>query len=87
VPSNVYTTLIDPLADQSGFSGTFAYGINNVGDIVGYYSNSAGNHGFLLSGGIYTSLNDLLATQGTRAFSINDVARSWGLTGMLRAGS
>ncbi len=64
-----YTTLDDPSATH----GTLAFGINDAGQIVGYYVDSTGNgqHGFLLSGGIYTTLDDPLATSGTYAFGIN----------------
>jgi len=44
---------------------TVAYGINNSGQIVGSYTNASGAHGFLLSGGTYTTLDDPLGTNGT----------------------
>src|SRR5262249_5258387 len=55
-----FTPISDPLAvggDQfTGPRGTFAEGINNAGQIVGYYNASGGSvHGFLLSGGVYTT--------------------------------
>ena len=52
--STPYTPLDDPLATN----GTFATGINASGQIVGYYQNGTGQHGFLLSGGIYTTIDD-----------------------------
>jgi len=57
----VYTYI--PLDDPSANGGTDAYGINNAGQIVGSYEvlNRAGvfdNHGFLYSGGTYTTLDD-----------------------------
>ena len=56
-----YTTFDDPLA----FAGTtFAFGINDLGQIVGYYDNNSGHHGFLLSGGTYTTLDDPSADAG-----------------------
>jgi probable HAF family extracellular repeat protein len=60
--------LDDPLA--TGF--TVAYGINNAGQIVGEYQNA---HGFLLSGGVYTTFDDPLATLGTSAYGINDMGQ------------
>jgi hypothetical protein len=42
-----------------------------TGQIVGSYSNASGGHGFLLSGGTYTTLDDPLATNGTTANGIN----------------
>ena len=47
MPVYTYTTLDDPLATN----GTQAFGINAMGQIVGYYGNNSGNHGFVLSGG------------------------------------
>src|SRR5262249_27785583 len=65
----VYTTLDDPL----GIGNTTATGINNAGQIVGFYFDSAGReHGFLFSGGFYTTIDDPSATIGTEAFGIND---------------
>jgi probable HAF family extracellular repeat protein len=65
-----YFTLDDPLATGS----TFAFGINAMGQIVGYYSNNTGTHGFLYNpnGDTYTTLDDPSATQGTFALGIND---------------
>ena len=53
---NVYTTLDDPKAGN----GTYAYGINVSGQVVGYYLDYIGGgiHGFLYSGGTYTTLDD-----------------------------
>jgi probable HAF family extracellular repeat protein len=52
---------------------TYAYGINDDGQIVGYYSTSSGQqHGFVYSHGHYTTLNDPSATYGTEAYGIND---------------
>jgi len=58
MPIYPYTTLDDP----SGTLGTFARGINTSGQIAGYYVDSSNSsHGFLLSGGTYTALDDPLA--------------------------
>jgi probable HAF family extracellular repeat protein len=70
MPVYTYTTLDDPsAASQAG--GTTAYGINNAGQIVGFYANAGGLDGFLLSGGTYTTIHDPLATRGTVAYGIN----------------
>src|SRR5262249_9137003 len=61
-----YTTLDDPLALLGLGQGTLALGINDKGQIVGgYYSGHFNglltvtvSHGFLLSGGSYTTLDD-----------------------------
>jgi probable HAF family extracellular repeat protein len=68
--SYTYTTLDDPSA---GSVGTFAVGITNEGQITGYYFDSNGAaHGFLYSGGTWTTLNDPFATNGTFAEGINN---------------
>jgi uncharacterized membrane protein len=77
MPYNIYTGLDDPLAT----GGTFPTGINAAGQIVGYYNNSAGFRGFLLSEGAYTSLNDFIATGGTQAFGINNAGQIVGSYG------
>jgi probable HAF family extracellular repeat protein len=66
-----YTDIVDPSALPSS---TVATGINNAGQIVGYYYGNGldpGAHGFLYSGGTYTELNDPLAVSGTFAEGIN----------------
>jgi len=51
--------------------GTEAFGITDVGPIVGQYSDLGGTHGFLLSGRTYTTLDDPLATGDTFAWGMN----------------
>src|SRR5271166_1612497 len=53
-----YTTLDYPGINTQ----TFPEGINDEGQIVGWYNDRTSDHGFLYSGGIYTALNDPLAT-------------------------
>jgi probable HAF family extracellular repeat protein len=63
-----YTTLTDPFAingDPNHTNGTVALGINDAGQIVGYYYGSPAQagaspprHGFIYSGGIYTTIDD-----------------------------
>src|ERR1041385_709168 len=51
-----YIALDDPLA----VGGTFAFGINNNDDVVGYWVDATGKrHGFLDSGGTFTTIDDL----------------------------
>src|SRR5437660_3829002 len=69
MPVYNFSTFDDPSA--TSFVGTQAFGINGSGQIVGAYANGSGNHGFLLSGGLYTTLDDPLATHGTLATGIN----------------
>jgi probable HAF family extracellular repeat protein len=64
-----YTTLDGPL----GVQGTFAEGINDLGQIVGYYADGNGlDHGFLYSGGTYSTIDDPNGAKGTIAYGIND---------------
>jgi hypothetical protein len=55
-----------------GSISTSPKGINNKGEVVGYYQNSSGVYGFLLSNGNYTTISCSDATLGTFAFGIND---------------
>src|SRR5438132_1776230 len=62
------------IMDVNGASGTAAGGINASGDIVGSYGVGVLHsivHGFLLSGGSYTTLDPPGSLQ-TNAFGIND---------------
>jgi probable HAF family extracellular repeat protein len=63
MPLQTYTTLDDP----SATAGTFAQAISSSGQIVGHYQDNQGSglHGFLLSGGTYTTLDDTVAFFGT----------------------
>jgi hypothetical protein len=48
----------------------FAEGVNNRGDVFGWYNDLSHNHGFLYNGHVYVALNDPLATTNTFAQSI-----------------
>src|SRR5207244_918500 len=74
MPVYTYTTLDDPLANAP--NGTLAQGINASGQIVGSYADAGVYHGFLYSGGAYTTLEDPLATNGTTAAPINTATTS-----------
>ncbi|WP_347990148.1 DUF3466 family protein [Methylomonas sp. AM2-LC] len=65
---STYTTLNDPNSTK----GTYAYGINNSGDVVGYFDNGNVGNGFLYNGSTYTTLIDPNATNGTYALGINN---------------
>ena len=55
MPVYNYTTLDDPLAKPGA---TQASGINGT-ELVGQYTDASGRiHGFLLSGGVYTTIDD-----------------------------
>jgi probable HAF family extracellular repeat protein len=74
-----YTTLTDPFAingDSSSTNGTAALGINDAGQIVGYYYGSGSTqHGFIYSGGRYITIDDPLAAKGTAASGINNLGQ------------
>jgi probable HAF family extracellular repeat protein len=78
MPIYNYTTLDEPLS--VGFT-TVATDINFTGQIVGYYHNNGGTHGFLLTGGTYTTLDDPLVPIPLQAASTVS-ARSSGITAM-----
>ena len=69
-----YTTLNDPLA-----SSTVVTGINDQGQIVGYYywgnGANSGYSAFLYSDGIYTTINDPFGVGTTYAYGINNVGQ------------
>jgi probable HAF family extracellular repeat protein len=71
VTAPTYTFMV---IDPSSSIGTLATGINNVGQIVGYYGDSTGGHGFLYSGAVYTIIDYPLAG-GTNAYGINDAGQ------------
>ena len=64
-----YSVLDDPAAAGA----TVAFGINSLGQIVGYYlGGDAKNHGFLYSSGTYSSIDDPAISEFTVATGIND---------------
>src|SRR5438309_166079 len=70
MPVNIFTTIDDPLATQD----TDPFGINGSGQIVGAFRTNSVFHGFVLSGGSFTTLDAHLATS-TQAFGINDAGQ------------
>src|SRR5262245_30377780 len=80
-----FNTFDDPAALPGT---TYAYGVNDSGQIVGWYydgSGNGGNHGFLLSGGTYTTLDSgaISPSHGTPvtfAYGINDLGQIVGTT-------
>ncbi len=63
--------VIDVPGSDVGSTGFFDLGINDFGEIVGDFTDAAGYHGFLYSGGKYTTINAPNATS-TVASEIND---------------
>ena len=78
VAQGTYTQFDDPIAVY----GTHGISINTAGDIVGNYLDSDVNaHGFLLGGGIYTTIDYPGATD-TYLTGINDVGQIVGWIGI-----
>jgi len=80
--SFTFTTIVNPLGGGSppvgeGVFGPTASGINNAGQIVGTYYNTSG-HGYLDNGGVFTSIDDPFATNGTQANGLNNVGETVG---------
>jgi probable HAF family extracellular repeat protein len=78
--NGVYTSIDDPFDGPStgNQGGTFATGINNAGQIVGYYNSylyAPTNYGFLETNNLYAPIIDPLATHGTVATGINDLGQ------------
>ncbi len=74
----LYNTLTHAFADiadpSAGPNGTAAIGINNAGDVVGFYFDSSGNpNGFLFNGSTYKNIDDPSAVNGTYAYGINNL--------------
>jgi probable HAF family extracellular repeat protein len=66
--NGLYTSLDVP----SAAGGTFAFSINNSGQVAGYNNDSTGGyHGFVYSGGVFTTL-DVPSALRTYAYGIND---------------
>ena len=65
-----FTQIDYQFLDGSKADSTQAWGINPRGDIVGSYVKSSVTHGFLLSGGIYSSV-DFPGAKSTFANGIN----------------
>jgi len=68
MPIRIFNTFDDPLASTGT---TNAFGVNDTDQIVGQYDDATGRHGFLVSNGIFTTLDDPSATAGTIAAGIN----------------
>ena len=68
--ANAFTDLNDPF----GVYGTYATGVNDAGEVVGYYYGADHElHGFLYEDGVYVSLSNPLADGGgTYATAINN---------------
>ena len=82
-----FITLNEPLGTPTGTAGTFTLGLNDAGDVVGYYYNESGVHGYLYSGGNYTT-NNYPSALSTTNWDINNAGQIVGfasLSGGLQA--
>ena len=75
--NGVLTTIDFPGANQRS---THAHGINNAGQIVGFFADSSGVHGFLDTNGAFTPI-DVPGTFITQAYGINDAGQIVGSAG------
>ena len=77
IPLDAQTQPTFSNVDYPGAAWSVAQGINDSGQIVGYYSDTSGvRHGFLLSGGAYTSIDcPSPYTVSSSAFGINNLGQ------------
>jgi probable HAF family extracellular repeat protein len=72
-----FTTL-----DFPDSTGTQALGLNNKGQVVGFYTDSAGaNHGFVYQNGKFSSVDDPKGVGQTTVNGINDKGQLVGFFG------
>jgi hypothetical protein len=62
----VFTSINFPLATS-----TTAFGINDTGEIAGFYSAGAGSHGFIYAGGAFSTV-DVAGARGTQLTRIKN---------------
>ena len=71
----IFTSIDNPLAaqgDPNVSQGTVLNGINDAGQVAGYYYDVSGiGHGFVYDSGNFTAIEDPSAANGTYAFGIN----------------
>ena len=63
--------------DFPGSTSTTPRGINSAGQIVGTYEGATGTHGFLYSGGSFSTI-DVPGAAATQALRINDIGQILG---------
>jgi uncharacterized membrane protein len=68
--SYVFTTI-----DVPGATSTTATGVNASGEIVGYYSDASGTHGFSDVNGSFATLNSPASSSLTQAWSVNNAGQ------------
>jgi PEP-CTERM motif len=74
---NIASKAFSPVNDPNGVS-TTAAGVNNAGEIAGFYVDAAGNaHGFLEIGGVFMTIDDPNGTN-TMLLGLNNVGQAVG---------
>src|SRR5579862_8662405 len=74
--NGIFTTFNVPDANPGT---TIAEGVNDAGQIVGYYRNSTGQHGFLDANGVFSTI-DVPGSTSTTAMGINNTGQIVGST-------
>ncbi|HEY7243386.1 MAG TPA: Ig-like domain-containing protein [Xanthobacteraceae bacterium] len=83
MPTYAFTILNDPL----GADGTFPQGINNDGQIVGYYIDGSGvSHGYLYGGGSFLTI-DAPSSTGPGGTNLNGINRQNQIAGWYSDGT
>jgi probable HAF family extracellular repeat protein len=70
-PTEVEAGWVFKTFDVPGVSYTVGTGINNAGQVVGFFDDATGTHGFLKAGGTFSTLDV--------PFPGSDVTRAWGI--------
>jgi hypothetical protein len=72
--AGVFTPIDFPLAKD-----TVTWGMNDAGDVAGYYSNADGvGHGFVLAGGVFSTV-DVAGARGTQLTRIKNSGQVTGV--------
>ena len=72
----MFTPINFPLATS-----TTAFGINDTGEIAGFYTDAAGNtHGFIFTGGAFSTVD----VAGARSTLLTRIKNDGSITGALR---
>jgi uncharacterized membrane protein len=71
--AGVFTPVNFPLATS-----TTAFGINDTGEIAGFYSDAAGSHGFIYAGGAFSTVD----VAGARSTQLTRIKNGGAVTGV-----
>lgn len=84
IASTVHADYCFSSLDVPGATETYAPGINNAGNVVGFYYTTTGDFGFLYAGGNFTFIRVGPDTTATSATGINDTGNIVGFYGDLK---